>query len=333
VTLGSTGWIACDTVITTDCVQSLKDADNNNITAARAQPRRPPAPFSFVLDIPVYGVDSSGNTVNEQGQPYRELANLGFSTNDTFNIEILLSTFEPTAFMVDGGDLLSWAFDSTTKVLSIDVKPVAISRALPPNTCDVTSCVNQADVDVQVYLHMGTVDMSQMPLSEMPGLTADEVSAFASKVKGGYISTNAQYVSTPSMRTGDNTYEFGVGAPHLKKDGSVNTGFFKIFMPDAVLQHMWNVSGASGMVFDMTVTTSGGPTSTSQLSATVVQGGVLMEHQNFNYSVNQVNLSPTTATPIPAGSEVGLGILAGLFALLLIWAIQRRRRQFGSLRQ
>ena len=126
-------------------------------------------------------------------------------------------------------------------------------------------------------------------------------------------------------KPGSGKFTFSLGSPHLKEDGTVYSGgFFKVFMPDQLLEYMWKKSPA---MFEKFTSTVGGDDSKITFTETTNGGynGVLMEQTDITFSVKDVEISPEE-TDSPSVSQTGLGILAGLFALMLVWTIQRRRR-------
>jgi hypothetical protein len=213
--------------------------------------------------------------------------------------------------MAMGGDLQSWSYDSGTKVATYTVKPVVMSRG---TTCDASSCQNQADVTMDAYLAFGSSDMSE---STAPA-------AWASALNGGYISTNGQYVTYP-LPGRTNRFGFSAGATHLKADGSLNTGFFKVFLPDAMLSYMWSKNSETGILFDSRVNGA-----FSRITSTVQSGGLLIEQTGISYSVNDMELEPS-AENMPSLSGIGLAILSGLFAILLLAGLVRRMQNSKSL--
>ena len=304
ILIGSNGWVACDSVILTNCVQSMT-VNGSTTSAARAEPF---SPSSDVLAVPVYGA-LAGSTYSGS-DPYRDLSAFGFSTSDTFVIKVLLNSLAPVATMAMGGDIQSWSYDSSTKVATYTVKPVAISRGA---TCDASSCQNQADGDISAYLFVGSSDMS----------TSTAPAAWITALDGGHISTDGQYVAYPTPN--NDIYGFSAGAPHLKADGSLNTGFIKVFLPDAMLDYMWNKDSTSAINFTSRTVSSDGTTSQSKILSSSVSGGLLIEQTGMHYSVNDMELSPAR-TPTPAMSWVGLTILATLFAALITGAVMWRSR-------
>ena len=153
--------------------------------------------------------------------------------------------------------------------------------------------------------------------------TSTAPAAWITALDGGHISTDGQYVAYPTPN--NDVYGFSAGAPHLKADGSLNTGFMKVFMPDAMLDYMWNKNSSSAMNFDSNVVSSDGSGSKTRILASVVSGGLLIEQSSIQYSVNDLELSPAT-TPSPAISQIGLTILMGLLAVLLAAGVIWRRQ-------
>ena len=307
ILIGVMGWVACDSVITTNCVQSMT-VNGASTSSARAEPF---FPGTDVLFSPVYGVHpDTGLTYNDSGNPYRTLSNFSISTSDTFIIKILLDSFVPVATLALGGDIQSWSYDSGTKVATYTIKPVVMSRG---TTCDASSCQNQADVTMDAYLAFGSSDMSE---STAPA-------AWVTALNGGYISTNGQFVTYPLP--GNNRFGFSAGAPHLKADGTLNTGFFKVYLPDAMLSYMWSKDSSASISFDSFVNGD-----VSRITATVQSGGLLMEQTGISYSINEMELEPS-AENMPSLSGIGLAILSGLFAILLLAGLVRRMQNSKSL--
>ena len=308
ILIGGSGWVACDSVITTNCVQSMT-VNGSSTSSARAEPF---FPESDVVFTPVYGVHPGTGSTYTGSTPYRNLSNFSFSTSDTFIIKILLDSFSPVATLALGGDLQSWSYDSATKVATYTIKPVAISRGA---TCDASSCQNQADGDMDAYLSFGSSDMSA---STAPA-------AWVSALNGGYISTNAQYVTYPVPGAGAeaNKYGFSSGAPHLKADGTLNTGFFKVFFPTAMVDYMWGFDGTSVLSFKSDITDSDGGSSTTSIAATVTAGGLLVEKAGISYSTNDIELSVQTFAP--SVSKIGASIMVALLAFIILWVVSRKR--------
>ena len=309
ILIGGMGWVACDSVITTNCVQSMT-VNGSSTSSARVEP------FFAETDVlfsPVYGIHpQTGSTYNASGSPYRTLSSFSISTSDTFIIKILLDSFVPVATLATGGDIQSWSYDSGTKVATYTIKPVVMSRG---TTCDASSCQNQADVTMDAYLAFGSSDMS----------TSTAPAAWVSALDGGYISTNGQFVTYPLPGSATNRFGFSAGAPHLKADGSLNTGFFKVFLPDAMLDYMWSKNSSADISFDSRVNGD-----LSRITATVQSGGLLMEQTDISYSVNAMELEPS-AVNTPSLSVIGLAILSGLFAILLLAGLVRRMQGSKSL--
>ena len=308
ILIGGSGWVACDSVITTNCVQSMT-VNGSSTSSARAEPF---FSSSDVVYTPVYGVHPGTGSTYTGSTPYRNLSNFSFSTSDTFIIKILLDSFSPVATLALGGDLQSWSYDSATKVATYTIKPVAISRGA---TCDASSCQNQADGDIAAYLSFGSSDMS----------TSTAPAAWVSALNGGYISTNAQYVTYPVPGAGAeaNKYGFSSGAPHLKADGTLNTGFFKVFFPTAMVDYMWGFDGTSTLSFKSDITDSDGGSSTTSITATVKAGGLLVEKAGISYSTNDIELSVQTFAP--SVSKIGASIMVALLAFIILWVVSRKR--------
>ncbi|MQG56204.1 MAG: hypothetical protein FI710_14620 [SAR202 cluster bacterium] len=168
---------------------------------------------------------------------------------------------------------------------------------------------------MDAYLSFGSSDMSA---STAPA-------AWVSALNGGYISTNAQYVTYPVPGAGAeaNKYGFSSGAPHLKADGTLNTGFFKVFFPTAMVDYMWGFDGTSVLSFKSDITDSDGGSSTTSIASTVKAGGLLVEKAGISYSTNDIQLSVQTFAP--SMSKIGASIMVALLAFIILWVVSRKR--------
>ncbi|PKB79522.1 MAG: hypothetical protein BZY88_12945, partial [SAR202 cluster bacterium Io17-Chloro-G9] len=282
LTVGQTAWAYCDSVIVSDCVQSVTGPGGAVPTSTL---RLAPSLSGSSLTLDLLGV-LGGKTNDDSGNRLRDLSPFGFSTSSSFTMKVLFNTFTPKGLfgMVD---LTSWNFDSSSKVLTIVGKPTSASFPISPNQCSPSSCVTQADIDIGAVMAMMADDFSSAPAS-----AADFINQF----DGGYITTNANYFTAPLPDDSiANSLKFDVGAPHLKKSGVVNTGFFKLFIPSAVIEGKWGISALESSNFDVNVS-SGSTTSASALTATPVSGGLVLENSNFEYSVNTFNVRPTESS-------------------------------------
>jgi len=285
LTVGQTAWAYCDSTITDDCVESVTGPSGSVPSSTL---RLVPAVVSGQLQLQFLGV-TAGSTNDEFGRPLSELGDFGVTTSDSYTFKVRLKTFVAKGLM-GTANLDTWSYDSSTKLLTIVAKPLAASYPISPNVCDPTTCVEQADIDFDALMYLFVSDFS-----DVPAQFADIVEDFV----GMYINVNSNYFTMPAPDTNTSqATSFSLGAPHLKKSGVVNTGFFKLFTPANSLQNHFGISGLTGVQFAVKIT-SGGITTTSTLSATAgtngAISGVILENTGFNYSVNDFQL--TSAVP------------------------------------
>jgi len=96
-------------------------------------------------------------------------------------------------------------------------------------------------------------------------------------------------------------------------------------LPDAMLSYMWSKNSETGILFDSRVNGA-----FSRITSTVQSGGLLIEQTGISYSVNDMELEPS-AENMPSLSGIGLAILSGLFAILLLAGLVRRMQNSKSL--
>lgn len=281
LTVGQTAWAYCDSTITDDCVESVTGPSG---TVSSSTLRLVPATVSGQLQLQFLGV-TAGSTNDSFGFPLSELGDFGVTTSSSYTFKVRLKTYVAKG-MMGTANLESWSYDSSTKLLTIVAKPLAASYPISPNVCNPISCVAQADIDFDAMMYLFVSDFTDVP-EEFADIVGDFV--------GMYINVNSNYFTMPAPdpNTAQAT-SFTLGAPHLKKSGAVNTGFFKLFTPADSLQNFFGISGVTNVNFVVQIT-SGGITTTSILTATTgtngTISGVILENTNFNYSINNFQLT------------------------------------------
>jgi hypothetical protein len=199
----------------------------------------------------------------------------------------------------------SWARETP---MGTDDEPPGGCTGPPPSGF----CENTADVDYQALL-LAAFD----PMTPPPGAPAEFVN-FMNAYTTGYMSTNAQFFSPlPSYNPSTEAISFFVGSPHFTLAGPVNTGFVRMFIPEAVITDptLWNISGGSAALAannSMTTVTVGGTPADFDVDA-VTSGGTALgalvkvgELNPFSYSVPEVVVKPTAASGPPAFTDATL---------------------------
>jgi hypothetical protein len=177
------------------------------------------------------------------------------NNNSNVHVKLNLGTYDPVVFATTG-NVVSYSETSggSNNTVTVDAHPSSSSWK---NGCMVGNCGGPstpltADVDYSSML-LGAVTDLQTPTPPDPGI--------ADAMRGSWLSTNGQSFSFPMFSDSGQTLSFSVAAPHFKKDGTtVNTGFFRAFLPDAVIQQMGiaDPSTVTTGSFDVT-STSGEP--------------------------------------------------------------------------
>jgi hypothetical protein len=218
------------------------------------------------------------------------------STSSTVTV-VFKASSDPGAvdpkIAVTTGLISSWSVN--TAVSPHEVTFVASPRATSWSSagCTLLSCANVATTDYQALL-----------LAAFDPLTALPSSSFKTKIQGGFTATNGQYFDPfPNYNVATKAINIHVGAPHFKVGGVVlNTGFVRMFVPDAVITDLWGIAGGSAsLVSDpalANVTVGGSAVSFTieQLTSGGVSGAVFKvgEVTPFGYSVPDIVVTPVT---------------------------------------
>lgn len=176
----------------------------------------------------------------------------------------------------------------------------------PNDGCVPGACENTADVDYKSML-LAAFD----PMNSPPG-APPEFTNFANKYSGGFTATNAQYFDPiPQYTAATKAVNFFIGAPHLKKTTVPNTGFVRVFIPEAFITDptLWNIAGGSKALDDGTAATDvtvGGNAASFEIDQVFSVGGVATgalikvgETKPFDFSVPQVVIKPAAVNQAP----------------------------------
>jgi hypothetical protein len=234
----------------------------------------------------------------------------GLTTNSVVSLTFRMSNAATDPRLaVSTGLISSWTVNTAPSPheVTITANPRATSWASP--SCTPSSCPNQATIDYQALL-LAAFD----PISTN-GAPAD-FAYFATKFTSGFTATNGQYLSpVPSYSSSTKGISFFVGSPHLKASSVQNTGFVRMFIPEAVITDpvLWNIPGGSAALAannQLTTVTVGGLQADFGITAVTAGNtalGALVkigETNPFGYSVPQVIVQPAEAAPAPTLSQI-----------------------------
>jgi len=122
-------------------------------------------------------------------------------------------------------------------------------------------------------------------------------------MRGTWLSTNAEANSLPTFDPTTKAVSFSVAAPHFEKDGTtVNTGFFRAFLPDALVEQMGITAPSSVAVGSFDVTNSDGSVVPFSITHETSPAGVLIESGTGGAAGSPFHYSSPTFTIAKAGS-------------------------------
>ncbi|MBI2911943.1 MAG: hypothetical protein HYY05_07350, partial [Chloroflexi bacterium] len=213
---------------------------------------------------------------------------------------INVGSFDPIALMTTG-DVVSVAFSLNSNpgnTVSFAAKPKA-SAWTTSTTCMATTGGCGTDTTMADVAYAGALLAVVTNMTTPIGLPADQLAlftAFRSAARGTWIGTNAQAFGGPEQ----GSLAFRLAAPHLKPDGSVNTGFFKAFLPIGLLTNLGfaSLTDANSSTL-VTVKTVSGSSTTVTTTVTQQSDGVLVEQPSFPFSSNSFAISKSAGDDGP----------------------------------
>lgn len=281
----------CSSSVTQNCIVSVATTNPNTTPTGVSAGL---LIQSGVYTLAIVNSNNSSNTLE-----------LTHSTNGLTTASVVTVVFKVASgagavdpkIAVSTGLISSWSVN--TSVTPHEVTFVASPRASSWNRqqgCQPSSCAESADVDFTALLLAAFDPMSAAPSSQ---------SAFVTAYTNGFIATNAQYFSPfPTYSSSNNALSFFVGSPHFKANGStLNTGFVRVFIPEAVITNLWQVSGGSAALAannGLTTVTVGGSAASftiEQVTSGSTALGALVkvgETTAFGFSVPEVVVRPAT---------------------------------------
>lgn len=149
-----------------------------------------------------------------------------------------------------------------------------------------------------------------------PGLTAEEQAVFDTFIatfSGGWVATNAQQFGFPTYNSVTEAVEVSLSGPHFTPTLGVNTGFFRAFVPTAVLTTLFGISDPGSLSGTLVISqTESGVTTTVTATVTSVAGGVLIDVPTFSYSSPTFGIEPNADLSVsqtgPSTGRTGDGL-------------------------
>jgi hypothetical protein len=278
----------CASQASTDCIVSFAINTTNGLGGT-----------SFPAGLEPNGFFLSGGLqlqVNKTG--FGDLSEISSVVSTASEITItvrLAAPFTPSMF-IGAGTIVDWRWNGGAHELTVIAFPTASSWAAP--TCYPGNCPTNATTD---YTAMALFFADDTVVDGAPPDAAAFMTTFLTKFTGGYISTNAQYFAAPFY---DGTsLLFDLGAPHFKTNGStVNTGFFRVLVPDPVISDLWLLDPSSFSPGNYTVTVGGTPTTTTLTRVTgrsPFPDGWLFASPTISFSTPRVAITPVAAASVP----------------------------------
>jgi hypothetical protein len=256
----------------------------------------PPCYTEFTVDggAPPPGV--SLNVMEAGGMVQAMLVTGGFnfelspalSNDSVVHYTLNLGEYDPAAFVTTGLISSYSATPGSPNMVSVDASPR--SSAWNQAGCRVGSCGDDAHPITASH------DYNSMLIGAITDLRGAPSPEIAYAMHGTWIATNAQAFSLPMFNTVTQQLSFSVAAPHFKSDGTtINTGFFRAFLPDALVSEM----GIPGPAAVNVTNSTGGGLTTTVTHVDSPASGLLIDASAFNYSsptFKVVKGSPTDAT-------------------------------------
>lgn len=293
-------WVDCGGPVTSECIDTFQvDPDGLGGGAGFGDPA---AAVSLVvwLDDGTLQIQVTCTSVETNADAYDLTeAGCGMTTASVVQVVVDVGTLDAVAF-VSTGDISSYSFDESTDLLTFEASPTPSSWLFAG--CSLAGCgddTTEADVDYGGMLIGAASNL------DVPELADDvEFQAFRAAARGSWIATNAQSFSPPTFDAATSSFQFDLAAPHLRFGGGVNTGFFKAFLPDALLTDVFGISDLSTVAAEIEVQrTDGAVTTAVAPTISAATGGVRVDLASFDFSTPKFAIRPAASdhTPDPGG--------------------------------
>jgi hypothetical protein len=224
-------------------------------------------------------------------------------TNTEITIVIRFANAFTPAALIAVAYLPNWTWDAGAREMTIIAFPRESSWSTNPLNCNDVTATNDHAAMFLMAIDDTTVENAD------PAAQA-EIAAFLEKFKGGYISTNAQCFALPFYDPFDNAVKFILGAPHFKNNGFLNTGFFRVLVPDPVITDLWGLVPAALAPAAVNITVGGNAAAFTMVRATgrapFPDGWIFENVLPVGFSTPTVAIAPASASSVVPDAPVAI---------------------------
>lgn len=301
------GYGTCGGAVTQKCVTSFKvDLTGSgtfaSVTDANTTLDVSETSGSVQVQVKYTATGSDGYDLYYAGSPY--------SANTVFEIGLNVGSYEVIETVLTGSMLSYTLTIDPVGGNTVTLRGTPRASSWKFSGCTVVSCgdlTTVASVDYGGLLIGAVSDMT------FPGTPPPSFATFRSASRGAWIATNAQSFTPPNVDPVTGAFIFQVAAPHLKKAGGTNTGFFSAFVPDTLLSQYWGIANPASLPvgsFTTTQTVSGVTTTvTTTVTRSTSPGGFVINAPSISYSTPNFSIAPapSVSSVSPASGSISGG--------------------------
>lgn len=226
--------------------------------------------------------------------PY-DLAEIGADSSTQFELDLKIHEDHEPMLLLGTAQNVAWTKE---KISGEDYYQVTV-YANPTEAQYVGDPPRQWGTDEGSYY---TAEFDYDAMLDISFVTSDALSN--ANLDGATIATDAQSVGMPSYDPEAKALGLYVGGPHYATGGSVNTGEYEAFLPDALLDD-WGVDDpAADLQGNFDDQQYDSTTDGFEVTDEGVSGGVLVEFP-IHYSEGTVSVSPADGAPDESTSSTG----------------------------
>jgi hypothetical protein len=131
---------------------------------------------------------------------------------------------------------------------------------------------------------------------------------------------NTFNIGNPTWDANSSTLSVTVSSPHLSVDGSLASGYYEMYFPNAVAKCLWGLSDSGAVKANILITDSDGTPNLATITQSQDQNGLTVIASNFHFSRPTINVkltqtaSSSTAETLPVVAPSPVSAAAPLVA-------------------
>jgi len=243
------------------------------------------------------------------------------TANSVVTVTLALGDIDPTMMFttgevaqVAGVSQVIFGSDETGNTVELRLKARPLELVEPdeflPNGCQIDDCGDDTTLARRGF--QGAIGAQIISEAPAPGVTGEDLAGFEAyldRVRGSWVSTNAQAWTRPVADEG--AFRFSLAAAHLDHNGELYDGFFSAFLPTDLLIEEFGlteeeVAALTSEDFAVDVTKGDASDSMTPIAESASSGalsGVRVTLDDFSYSSPEMAIRQAALEPEPTPSS------------------------------